>query len=143
MAMQTKFVLTKTNWDQNSVKGKPVVYTKTFESLTEIKPAVISLAADDTLTVWVPADTAENLVDPATYLFFQNDVELDFEFTVDVDGTPNIYTIRSPANGFLLLSSGKSFNSTGALSETLLNIDQIRVDEPNSVAATLFMEIGS
>ena len=143
MPMQTKFVLTKTNTDRNSVKARPIVYAKTFENLTEVKQSTILLAADDTLTVWVPSDTAENLVDPATYLFFQNNVEVDYEFTVDVDGTPNIYSIRSPANGFLLLSSGKSFNSTGDFAQSLLNIDKIRIDVPNSVDATVFMEIGS
>lgn len=143
--MQTKFILMKTKIDERGNRSVKA-YPKTFSSLSEVENRTIDVAADGTPTIWDPSNDSGDTTEDFTYLLMVSNGVLDVEMTINEgDANEELISFRLAADTPFLLGADDAYynhSASNIFAGTLDVIDKIRVDEPNSVAVKLELEMG-
>ncbi len=146
MADKAQFDLTKTTWI-DGVKSVDRLPTRIFASLNEIWAKRFDLSASTATIAWNPTVDAGEVVTNFVYAFFKSNIEVDIELTCNEgDGNEELFTLRIPANGWLLLMDDAAWynhSASNAFGGTLDSIDKIRFLEPNAAAGKIYMELGN
>lgn len=143
--MQTIIETKITNIDNSGNKSVRTI-TKSFNSLNEVEKRSIDIAADGTVNIWDPTNDSGDTTQDFTYLILKSDGDLDVEMTIN-EGHANeeLNSFRLAAGTPFILGSDVAYydhSASDIYAGTLDVIDKIRVDEPNSAAVKLELEMG-
>lgn len=149
MALQVKFLLERTLWDENGVKQSPPrLMTKTFTP-NEVERKTVDLASATATVLYLPTQSSEQVAAFDYFLIHNTDTAatVTVEFTCndqDVNEVADIKTLP-PSSWILVMSNVSNYNivsggSGDGFAGTADVIDQVRVKA--SAACKIYYEIG-